>query len=70
MKFMERTAGYSLLDRRTNEDVLQEPKLDPVGKKPTQYKQGRLNHIGRMKTLNTQNNSLNIDLSKDDLEDR
>jgi hypothetical protein len=30
MKFMRHTAGYSSLDRRRNEDILEELKVDPV----------------------------------------
>jgi hypothetical protein len=30
MKFMIFTAGYSLLDHRRNEDILDELKVDPV----------------------------------------
>jgi len=33
MKFMRRTAGYSLLDQRRNEDILEELKVDLVEKK-------------------------------------
>jgi hypothetical protein len=36
---MKRTVGYSLLDSRRNEDILEEFKLDPVEKKLAQYKQ-------------------------------
>jgi hypothetical protein len=37
MKFMRRTAEYSSLDQRRNEDVLEEIKVDPVKKKSAQY---------------------------------
>jgi hypothetical protein len=33
MKFMRRTAGYSLLDHRRNENILEELQVDPVEKK-------------------------------------
>jgi hypothetical protein len=33
IKFMRRTEGYSLLDHRRNEDILEELKLNPVEKK-------------------------------------
>jgi len=39
MKFMRRIAGYSSLDRRRNEDILEELEADPVEKKWAQYKQ-------------------------------
>jgi len=38
MKFMRRTSGYSLLDHRRDEDIL-ELRVDPVEKKLAQYKQ-------------------------------
>jgi len=56
MKFMERTAGYSLLDRRRNEDILEEIKVDAVREKLVQYKQKWLNNVnqnGRQYTLKT-----------------
>jgi len=39
MKFIRRTAGYSLLDRIRNEDILEKFRVDPVIKKPARYKQ-------------------------------
>jgi len=45
---MRRTACYSLLDRRRNEDVLEELKVDPVEKKLLQYKQSCLHHVSVM----------------------
>jgi len=35
---MRHTAGYSLLDHRRNEDILEELKVDSVKKKLAQYK--------------------------------
>jgi hypothetical protein len=51
IKFMGRTAGYSLLDHRNNEDILEELKVGPVGKKLAQCKQKWLNHVSRMEDL-------------------
>jgi len=48
MKFMRSTAGYSLLDNRRNECILEELKVDPVEKKLAQHKQKWLNNITRM----------------------
>jgi hypothetical protein len=39
IKFMRRRAGYSLLDYRRNEDILEELTVNPVEKKLAQYKQ-------------------------------
>jgi hypothetical protein len=47
MKLMRRTAEYSLLRRRINEDIF-ELKVDPVEKKATQYKHKWLNHVSGM----------------------
>jgi len=33
MKFMRRTAGYTLLDHRRNEDILEELNVDPAENK-------------------------------------
>jgi hypothetical protein len=38
MKFMTRATGYSLLDHKINEDVLELRQIDPVGKKLVQYR--------------------------------
>jgi len=38
MKFMRCTAGYSLLDHRRNEDILEKLKADPVKRKIVLYK--------------------------------
>jgi hypothetical protein len=38
MTCMRHTAGYSLLDHRRNEDILEELKVDSVKKKLAQYK--------------------------------
>jgi hypothetical protein len=54
--FMRRTAGYSLLDRRRNEDILEEINVDAVREKLVQYKQKWLNNVnqnGRQYTLKT-----------------
>jgi len=45
MKYMGHTARYSLLDRRRNEDVLEELKVNPVENKLAEYKQKWLNHL-------------------------
>jgi hypothetical protein len=37
MEFMRRTAGYSLLYQRRNEDILEELNVDPMEKKLAYY---------------------------------
>jgi hypothetical protein len=39
MKFIRRTARCGLLDHKRNKDILEELKVDPAGKKLSQYKQ-------------------------------
>jgi len=69
MKFITRRAGYSLLDRRRNVDIL-ELKVDTVRKKLAEYKQKLLNHISRTEDIRYPNNTLTIDLTEDeDLDD-
>jgi hypothetical protein len=71
MKFMRHTAGYSLLDHRRNDNILGELKqIQYISNQYNINKNGEIVLAG-WKTLDTQNNSLTIDLSKDeDLDDR
>jgi len=46
-----RTAGYSLLDHRRNDDILEKLKADPVENKLPQYKQKLLNHVSRLEDI-------------------
>jgi hypothetical protein len=69
LKFMRSKAGYIFLDRRRSGDILEELKVELVEKKLAQYKQKSLNHISGMKSQYTQNNSLTINLSEEDLDD-
>jgi len=48
---MRHTAGYGLLDRRRNEDILEDLEGDPIEKKLVQYKIKMLNHVSRMKDI-------------------
>jgi hypothetical protein len=48
MKFLRRTAGYTLLDHKKNEDILQELNTTPVLEKITIYRHKRVKHIHRM----------------------
>jgi hypothetical protein len=69
MKFMRPTAGYSLLYHKRNEDILVEFEVDPLIKKVAHYTQKLSNHVSRMKTSDTQNTSLTIDLSEEEEEE-
>jgi hypothetical protein len=48
MKFTRPTAGYTLLDHRRNEDILEELQVDLVENKLTQYKQKWSYHVSRI----------------------
>jgi hypothetical protein len=46
-KFFRRTAGYTLVDYKTNEEIMEEPKVYPVEEKLRRYKSHWL-HVTRM----------------------
>jgi hypothetical protein len=48
MKFLRRTAGYTLLDHKKNEDVLQELNTTPILEKITKYRHNWVKHVHRM----------------------
>jgi len=48
---MTLTTGYSLLDQRRNENILQELKVDSAEKKLAQCTQKWLNHVSRMEDI-------------------
>jgi hypothetical protein len=48
MKFLRRTAGYTLLDHNKNEDILQELNTTSVLEKITKYRHNWVKHIHRM----------------------
>jgi hypothetical protein len=48
---MRHTAGYSLLDNRKNEDILEEPNVDLAVKKLAQYEQKWLYHVSTMEDI-------------------
>jgi hypothetical protein len=50
---MKHTAGYSLLDHRRNEDILEELNVEPVERELAQYEQKLLNHVSRMEDIKT-----------------
>jgi hypothetical protein len=53
---------HSRIDHRRNEDILEELSVDRVGKELAQHKEKQLNHVSRMTTLDTQKNSLTLNL--------
>ncbi|KAJ4428270.1 hypothetical protein ANN_24287 [Periplaneta americana] len=53
MKYLRRTAGYTLLDHKRNEDILQELKMQPLEEKIAEYRNRWLEHISRMETGQT-----------------
>jgi hypothetical protein len=48
MKFLRRTAGYTLLDHKKNDDILQELNTTPVLEKITKYRHNWVKHVHRM----------------------
>jgi hypothetical protein len=48
MKSFRITAGSTLFDDKTNEDILEELKVEPADKKRKRYKSNRLRHVTRM----------------------
>jgi len=45
------TAGYSLLDHRRNEDILEGSKVDLVKEKLAQYEEIRLNYVSKREDI-------------------
>jgi len=66
---MTRTAEYSLLHPRRNEDIVEYIKEGPVEKKVAHYKQKWLYYVSRMEIITYPKNSLNIDLSEEEEEE-
>ncbi|KAJ4434296.1 hypothetical protein ANN_22848 [Periplaneta americana] len=48
MRFLRRTAGYSLLDHKRNELITKELKITPIYEYLNHYRQKWLNHVNRM----------------------
>ncbi|KAJ4434195.1 hypothetical protein ANN_22743 [Periplaneta americana] len=52
-KYLRRTAGYTLLDHKRNEDILQKLNMQPLEEKVTEYRNRWLEHISRMEAGRT-----------------
>lgn len=48
MKFLRRSAGYTLLDKKRNEVIQEELGVTPIIKKITEYRKKWRNHVDRM----------------------
>jgi len=48
MKSFRRTAGYTLFDHKSNEEILEEFKIEPADEKLSRYKSNWLRHVTRM----------------------
>jgi len=48
MKYMRRTAGYTLTDQKTNTQIANELKITPILDKPQEYKRNWTHHVNRM----------------------
>jgi hypothetical protein len=47
-EFLRITAGSTLFDDKTNLEIMEELKLEPVVEKRKRYKSNRLRHVARM----------------------
>jgi hypothetical protein len=48
MKFFGRTAGYTRFDHKSNEEILEELKVEPVDEKQRRYKSNWLQYVTRI----------------------
>jgi hypothetical protein len=48
MKFLRKSAGYSLLDYKINELITEEPKIKPTAEYLQRYRRNWLHHMNRM----------------------
>ena len=48
--FFEKTTGYFLSDRKRNDEILEQLKLEPADEKLRRYKSNWLRHVTRMKS--------------------
>jgi hypothetical protein len=59
IKFFRRTAGYTLFDHKSNEEILEDLKAEPVDEKLTRYKSNWLPDVTRMNNKRVPNIMLN-----------
>jgi hypothetical protein len=59
MNVFRRTARYTLWDRKRNEDILDELKVEPVDEKLRRYKSNWLRYVTRMNKNNVTKITLN-----------
>jgi hypothetical protein len=48
MKFLRKTAGYTLMDHKQNEEIIQELRVAPIINKIQNYKTKWMQHVSRM----------------------
>jgi hypothetical protein len=48
MKYLRQTAGYTLLDHKTNEEILEELHVTPLEEKLCTYRHNWVQHVHRM----------------------
>jgi hypothetical protein len=58
MKFMRKTAGFTLLDLKRNEEILKNMKVEPVSKFIQNYCANWKDHIARMDSNRIRNKLL------------
>jgi hypothetical protein len=59
MKFMRKTAGFTLWDHKRNERILKNLKVEPIPKFIQNYRGNWMEHIERMDSSRIPNNLLN-----------
>jgi hypothetical protein len=56
MKYLRRTAGYTLLNHKSNEEILEELHVTPLEDKLRTYRDKWFQHVHKWKTTGSQNN--------------
>jgi hypothetical protein len=66
MKYLQRTAEYTLLDNKRNEEILEELHVTPLEDKLCTYRHKLFQHVHRMEDNRSQNNFWIIIQKEDD----
>jgi len=70
MKIFRSSAGYTLYGHKSNEEILEELKVEPADKKPKTYTSNWLRHVTRMNKNRMRTVMLRYrKIGEDDLED-
>jgi hypothetical protein len=61
MKYLRWTAGYTLLDHKRNESILEELHVTPLDEKLSTYRHNWFQHVHRMEDNNTTGSNMFIE---------